>query len=192
MLDHGECTPEALEHGFNLFGSARNVVVLAIRIDDSQTGRIDPGRTVVCQLVEVSRWIHGDSSGVSVELVAIEIQEIEQKFTQSALLAATLTLLLWHKLEHADDKTDDCEATNSTTVDLIQAAHGKQLFDNYHQLRRFRIVMLPIAEGFNRSQSRVVLKGDVDLQISLLINEFQDGNLGLGDNNHGVLLGDPV
>jgi hypothetical protein len=54
---------------------------------------------------------------------------------------------LWHKLEHADNKTDDSETTDASTVDLVEAPHGKQLLDNDHQLRGFREIALPGMES---------------------------------------------
>jgi hypothetical protein len=81
MLNHGECAAKAIENTFDLFRAARNVVVMTVRVNDGQTGRIDPSSELIRLLVEIAGRVHGDPGSESVELIPIEIEEVEQKFS---------------------------------------------------------------------------------------------------------------
>ncbi len=73
-------------------------------------------------------------------------------------------LNLWHVLQHADDKTGNCESTNTAIDRLIEASHAEELLDHGSQNWHGWVLVLPFLERLDGHESRVVLKRDIHFQ----------------------------
>lgn len=130
---------ESCEHLPSLVGSSGNVVLWTIWILDRQTiGPLVTTVDIVSSLANDGRGVHLYTLRAKVELVAVIIKEPQEAVTKVVRLLAML--------EIADDKTDDREASNTTCVDLVHAAHNEKLFQQRDHVDHVRIILLPLLE----------------------------------------------
>lgn len=100
-------------------------------------------------LRNVSWGFERDSSRCGIKLLAIQLEELHENFTEVMLRDHVSALDLWHVLEQTYNKTSYREAANTTVDWLVKTSHTEQMFDQSDEDGHGRELCLPIPKGFD-------------------------------------------
>lgn len=208
--EFGVSRAEQIEDIADALRTTANVVGIVVRVEDGKTGVIlvhnrchlllydmsakkNKARDAITNLLKKSRGVDRDRKPRVLKVVAVVVEETQQKFTQVLALreqGAVLTMLNLHQAHH---QARHSEAANATGRWLIQTVHAQQVLDHCDHNRQQGELCLPCQECINRPEAVDLLRRNVDVEASLLIREFDDGDLGrLDDLAVAIILGAPA
>jgi hypothetical protein len=105
-------------------------------------------------LFDDSWRVHLDALPGDVKVLAIVLEKTNEAFAQVLRLSAVLDI--------ADNKTNDAEASETTSVDFIEPTHHKQLLHQGYHVDHVRVLAFPLIESGLRLNTTEILERYVD------------------------------
>lgn len=90
-------------------------------------------------------------------------------------------------LEEARHETNDRKSSQSASCNVVESADHQKLFDNRDQYRHDGMGDFPGVEGFHSREACVVIERQVHIKAASDFNEFDDRNLGPGNQLDRIL-----
>lgn len=177
---------ETFKDLLDLARASGDVVFGTIGIHDRQRSWVDLALHMVNALSEQFGRLHHDTSITNIEAVTIQIKKVLQQLTVAEIVATQLRF--WHMLQHACHQADDGKTTNTSQKDFVEPAHGQKLLDDDDQNGHLRIALLPLLECGDCTETRIILKRDIDFDAGGSVDKFEDRDPSLRDDNDFTIL----
>lgn len=127
-----------------------------------------------------------NAHGVIVEIPTIQLEKLDQKRAQVLLWIQLAPPQLWMDLQKTDNEADHSIRPQTPGEDLVHRSLGEKGFDDDDELPRTGQSGEKAVDDSSRGDPVGLVERNIDVDLALVGDEFDDGYSGFTDNSDRV------